>query len=89
MKVHSGSNGWTKLEGSENEYLEYSKGSYFIVKQDTPVLVDGTYDEGWILEKGKEFTDIQHFAKGKSIHTVNFLQRKFEKMYGIKTKVED
>ena len=89
MKVHFGSNGWIKLEGSENDYLDYPKGTYFTVKQDTLVLVDGTYEEGWLLKKEEEVTDIQHFAKGNSIYSVNSLRKKFEKMYGIKTKVED
>lgn len=89
MKIRQGSGGWIKLEGSENENFEYSKGTYFIAKADTPVLVDGSYDEGWFLQKDGEVTDIQHFAKGSSIRVVNFLREKFEKMYGKKTKVDD
>ncbi|MCR5081052.1 MAG: hypothetical protein K6B17_06900 [Treponema sp.] len=88
-KKGKGSEGWVKLSDSENEFQQYLSGSYFVVKNDIPVKINGTYDDGWILKKGEEVTDIQHFTKGAKIRVVNYFRSVLESRYGIKTKVDD
>lgn len=80
---------WHKLPGSENSELAYNPGTYFVAKNDLPVRIAGETEGDCFIPEGQEVTDIQHFAKGSGIRDVNKLRNKLEKLYGIKTKVED
>ena len=80
---------WIKLKGSENEYLKYDPGKYFVAKDDLPVKSINDTDGTCFIPKGEEITDIEHFAKKSAIRDVNKLQNKLERLYGIQTRVED
>ena len=80
---------WHRLSGSSDEFLEYKSGTYFVAKDDLPVRSANNSDKSCFIPKGQEITDIQHFAKGTGIRTLNKLRNKVEFLYGIKTRVED